>query len=227
MSGGGRIRAMPAANTTQNPIAIPSRWSRRRMARPPITISAIAIASAAAKHRPPPEVEWLGARTAQEHEAENEADVRRVEDVAAVIPDQVLGEQRDRRRPGEDPPPVHAPPVPVHRARDPKDERDTVSGEEQARRPDDRVLLPEGDRGLEHRAHEQRDQDLGDREAEVERHLPQDLQRHDHGREVQPGIAQRRQQHRVRRAADPYAAARSRHVFSMPRVRASRGGGLR
>ena len=126
-------------------------------------------------HRPPPEVERLGAQRTEQEETDDEADVGRVEDVAAAPADQVLGQQREGRGPGEDPPPAHAPPVAVHGARDAEDERDAVPGQQRARGPHDRPLLPEGDRDLEHRAGDQGHQDLGDRETEVERDLPEDL----------------------------------------------------
>ena len=141
------------------------------------------------RHRPPPELERVGVLRAEQQEAEDEPEVRRVEDVPPAELDQVLREQRDGGGAGEDPPAVHAPPVAVLRAGHAEDEGDAVSGQERARRPEDHVLAPERDPHLEHRAGQQRDEDLGDREAEVERHLPEDLQRDDHGREVEPRVA--------------------------------------
>ena len=140
---------------------------------------------------------------AEQHEAEHEAEVRRVEDVVPAEADQVLREDRDGRRAGEDPPALHAPPVAVLGAGHAQDERDAVAGQQRARRPHDHALAAERDRELEHRAREQRDEDLGDRELEAERRLAEDLQRDDHGREVQPRVAHRRQQDGVGRAADP------------------------
>ena len=153
-------------------------------------------------HRPPPEVERVGALRPEQQEAEDEAEVRRIEDVRAAELDHVLREQRHGRGAREDPPAVHAPPVAVLGARDAEDERDAVPRQERARRPHQHVLAAERDRDLEHRARQHRDEDLRDREVEVEGRLPQDLQRDDHGREVQARVAHRREQHRVRRAAD-------------------------
>ena len=44
-------------------------------------------------------------------------------------------------------------------------------------------------RELDHRAGEERDEDLRDRELEVERRLAEDLQRDDHRREMQARVA--------------------------------------
>ena len=117
--------------------------------------------------------------------------------------DHVLREDRHRGRAGEDPPALHAPPVAVLGAGNAQDEGDAVARQERARRPHDHALAAERDRELDHRAGEERDEDLGDRELEVERRLAQDLQRDDDGREVQARVANRRQQDRVRRPADP------------------------
>ena len=194
--------ASPAAKATQNPTAIceevQAREDReaaddddRQRERHP------------GRHRPPPEVERLGARGAEHEEAEDEPEVGRVEDVAAAELDHVLGEQRDRRRAHEDPPAVQAPPVAVLGAGDAEDEGDSVPGQQRARRPHEHVLAKEGDADLEHSAGEQRDEDLGDRQAEVERHLAEHLERDDHGRQVQARIPPRRQEHRVLRASNP------------------------
>ena len=195
--------AMHATNVTQKPIAIPSRRRRTRIASPPVTMIAIASASER-RHRPPPELEWIGPLRAEQQEAQHEPEVRGVEDVVAPELDQVLGQQRDGGGAREDPPAVHAPPVAVLGPRHAEDEGDAVSREQRARRPEDHVLAPEGDSHLEHCAGEQRDEDLGDREPEVERDLPEHLQRDDHGREVQSRVADARQQDRVLRAADPH-----------------------
>ena len=128
------------------------------------------------RHRAPPEVERVGAAAAEDQEAEDEPDVRRVEDVVPSPLDQVLGEDRDRRRPDVDPPAVQAPPVAVLRAGHPQDERDAVSGQEGARGPQEHALLVEGDCHLDHRAGREGDQDLRDRELEPEAHLPDQLQ---------------------------------------------------
>ncbi len=50
------------------------------------------------RHRPPPEGERVGALGAEQQEAEDEPEVRRVEDVAAAERDHVLREERRRRR---------------------------------------------------------------------------------------------------------------------------------
>ena len=56
-------------------------------------------------HRPPPEVEWFGTGLAEHQEAEDEPEVRGVEDVAASPADQVLRQERDGGRPAK----IHAP----------------------------------------------------------------------------------------------------------------------
>ena len=173
-------------------------------------------------HRPPPELERVGVLRAEQQEAEHEPEVRGVEDVTASELDQVLREQRDGCRGGEDPPAVHAPPVAVLRPGHAEDEGDAVSGQERARRPEDHVLAPERDPHLEHRARQQRDEDLRDREPELERHLPQDLERDDHGRQVEARVADVRQQHRIRRASNRQgrlARAGSVHALMVRRDR--------
>ncbi len=45
----------------------------------------------------PPEVEWLDAGAAEHDEDDDEPDVRRVEDVRAPVPDEVLGRERECR----------------------------------------------------------------------------------------------------------------------------------
>ena len=105
-----------------------------------------------------------------------------------------------------------------------EDEGDAVSGQERARGPEDHVLAPERDPHLEHRAGQQRDEDLRDREPELERHLAEDLQRDDHGREVEPRVADARQQDRVGRASNPQgrlAGAGSAHRLMVCRCRSS------
>ena len=154
------------------------------------------------RHRPPPELERVGQLGAEQEEAEHEAEVRGVEDVPPAELDQVLGQQRHGGRPGEDPPAVHAPPVAVLRSGHAQDEGDAVPRQQRARGPQEHVLTPERDPDLEHRAREQRDENLGDREPELERHLPEHLQRDDHRGQVQPRIAQLRQQDRVGRTSN-------------------------
>ena len=156
------------------------------------------------RHPRPPEVERVGAILAEDQEAEDEPDVRRVEDVASAEADHVLGEQCDCSRRDVDPPAVEAPPIAVLRARDAQDEGDAVAGQERAGRPHDHPVAPERDRELEHGAGPEGDEDLRDRQVEAERRLPQHLQRHDHGCEVQSRVAERRQQDGVRRAADQH-----------------------
>ncbi len=154
-------------------------------------------------HRPPPEVERLRELRAEHEKAQDEPEVGRIEHVAAVEADQVLREQSHRRRPGEDPPAAHAPPVPVLRPRDAQDEGDAVPGQKRARGPHQHLLTPKRDPDFEHGTGTERDEDLGDRETEVERHLPEHLQRDDHCREVEARIPDCRQQHRIRGAPDP------------------------
>ncbi len=153
-------------------------------------------------HRAPPEVEWLGTVLAEHKEAKNEPEVRGVEDVASSPADQVLRQERDGGRRREDPRSVKAPPVAVRRSRHTQDERDSVAGQERARRPHDHVLAEEGNADLEHRARSDRDEDLGDRETEPEHGLAENLQRDDHRREVEARVPVRGQQDRVLRSPD-------------------------
>ena len=124
-------------------------------------------------------------------------------------PDHVLGEERDGRGAGEDPPAVQAPPVAVLRPGHAQDEGDAVPGDQRARRPHQHVLARRRRSRPRARAQvRERDQDLGDRDPEVERDLAEHLQRDDHRGEVQPRVAQGRQHDRVRPAADRQTPAR-------------------
>jgi hypothetical protein len=154
------------------------------------------------RHRPPPEVERLRVLRPEQQETEDEAEVRRVEDVRAAELDHVLGKERDGGGAREDRPAVQAPPVAVLGPGDPQDEGDSVPGQHRARRPHQHVLAEEGDAHFEDRAGTDRDQDLGDRQPEVERDLAEDLERDDHRGEVEPSVAQPREEDRVRPAAD-------------------------
>ena len=143
--------ARPAANVTQKPIAIPSRWQAQQD-REPAGDDDRDGEREPRRHRPPPELERVGQLGAEQEEAEHEAEVRRVEDVAPAELDQVLGQERHGGRPGEDPPAVHAPPVAVLRSGHAQDEGDAVPRQQRARRPQEHVLAPERDPDLEHRS---------------------------------------------------------------------------
>src|SRR5262249_53241307 len=80
------------------------------------------------RQRPPPHSERIRALGAEQQEAEDETDARRVEDVAATCADDVLREERDGGGSGEEPPALHAPPVPVLGSGYAEDERDAVAG---------------------------------------------------------------------------------------------------
>ena len=110
--------------------------------------------------RRPPEVERLDARAAEDDERDDQADVRRVEDVRAAVLDHVLGQQRQAGDDGEDVPGVRCPVLVRWRADDAQDQGDAAAGEHRAGRPDERPLLPERERDLEHRAGQDRGQDL-------------------------------------------------------------------
>ena len=154
------------------------------------------------RHRAPPEVQRLHSTRPEQQEAQDEPEVRRVEDVAPAEPDHVLRQQRNRCRPREDPPPLRAPPVAVLCARHPEDECDAVPGEERARRPDERVLPSKDDPELEHGTRADGDEDLRDRETEVERDLAEDLERDDDRSQVQTRVANARQDDRIRLPTD-------------------------
>ena len=147
--------------------------------------------------RDPPQVLRLGVLRAQRDESEHEAEVRRVEDVAALPADQVLGRHRDGDHGDKDPDPVHAPPLAVQRPWHAEDERRAVAGEQTAGRPQDHLVLEEADAELDQRADREADQDLGDREPEVEHCLAQGLQREEDRGDVEAWVANAWQKHRV------------------------------
>ena len=192
---------IPAANASQNPTAIPTRWSRRRMRNPPATISPIATTSAGDSG--PHHSASGSARSAPRS---------RKQSTSPKFDGLKMCRPRTRMRyfessaiadvPGEDPPAVHAPPVAVLGSRDAEDEGDAVAGQERTRRPHEHALAAEGDRDLEDPGDRERDQDLRDRQLEVERDLPEHLERDDDGREVEARVAQRREQDRVRGTSD-------------------------
>ena len=128
------------------------------------------------RHRPPPEVERGGPASPEDEEAQDEPDVRGVEDVLAAPLEHVLREERDGRRPDEDPPAPQAPPVPVLGSRHAEDEGDAVAGEKGACGPHDDALAPEGDCDLEDSGRPEREEDLRDRELELEADLADHLQ---------------------------------------------------
>ena len=193
--------ASAAAKVSQNATAITVRCSRERIARPPPTMST----SASASHTD------IGPHQNGSGSARSGPNARKqrtrpmfdgLKTCRPAKRDHVLREQADGARAGEEPPPVQAPPVAVLRPGHAQDECDPVAGEQRARRPHDHPLPPEGDRDLEERAREQRDEDLGDREREVERRLPEYLQRDDHRGEMEARVAQRGQEDGVRAPAD-------------------------
>ncbi len=149
------------------------------------------------RHRAPPEVQRFRLRYRKQQEADDEPDVRGVEDVVAPERDDVLREQREGGGAGEDPPAPHRPPVAVERAGNTQHEGHAVPRQHRARGPKEHVLPPHRDPDLQRRAGQDCDQDLGDRNAEVEAHLSDHLQRDDRRREVEPRIADLRQQHRI------------------------------
>ena len=204
---------IPAANASQNPTAISSRCSRRRMRKPPTTINTSARTSAGDSG--PHHSASGSARCAprrRKHSTRPKFDGLKM--WLATHADQILREQSDRGRSREDPPALHAPPVAVLRARHSEDERDAIAGQQCARRPHDHVLASERDRELENAGSDERDEDLGDRQAEVEGDLAEHLQRDDHGCEMQPRVAERGQQDRVLRAPEA-----QRRAFRLARAR--------
>ena len=71
----------------------------------------------------PPQVERIDAVRAEQHEAQHQPDVRRVEDVFVADAKDMLRDDRDRSRRGEDPGSMQAPPLAMLRAGDPEDQR--------------------------------------------------------------------------------------------------------
>ena len=154
------------------------------------------------RHRPPPEVERLRARLPECEEAEDEPEVRGVEEMPALEADEVLREERHRRRRGEDPPAVHAPPVAVLRARHAQDEGDPVSRQERARRPQEdpwrKNAIPTSSRA--HVPSETRIWAI--ERLNPNNGLPEHLQRDDHHGEMQARIPDRGQQDGVAPSPD-------------------------
>ena len=160
------------------------------------------------EHRPPPEVQRLRARLAEDEEARDERHVGRVEDVAPAVADEVLREDREDPHGDVDPPAVQAPEIAVLGPRDAQDERDAVRRQQRARRPHDHAALAELERHVEHGAGRERQEDLGGRDAEVQDRLPEDLQRPDDRRQMHPRIPPARQDHAVAPAPDAQPGSR-------------------
>ncbi len=197
---------MPAANATQKPTATPTRCSRRRMRKPPTTMST--SANTREGESGPHQSASGSARDAPRSRKQSTSP--KFEGLKMCRPRtriDVLREERDRGRSREDPPAVHAPPVAVLGSRDAEDECDAVPGQERARRPHEHVLRAKRDRNLEDPGHRERDEDLRDRQLKVERDLAEHLQRDDHRRQMEARIARRGQQDRVVRAPDPQRRA--------------------
>ena len=124
----------------------------------------------------------------EQQETEDEAEVRRVEDVRAAEFDHVLGKERDSGGAREDRPAVQAPPVAVLGPGNPQDEGDSVPGQHRARRPYQLPGLAEGQSDLD----DGRGQNCGEylryRHPEPEGGLAQNVYRNDHRCQVQAGI---------------------------------------
>ena len=126
--------ATPAANVSQNPDRDPHELEAREDLQPAADDQHERERQPHG-HRPPPERQRVGVLGPEQDEAEDEAEVRRVEDVPPAERDHVLREERHRGGAGEDPPAVRAPPVPVLGSRHAEDERDAVPRQERARGP--------------------------------------------------------------------------------------------
>ena len=98
----------PAARATQNVAAMASRRRRRVIEQPAAEDHGVGDDHPDVQWRPP-EVERLDPRAAEHDERDDQPDVRRVEHVRAAVPDDVLGQQRERGDAGEHVPGVGAP----------------------------------------------------------------------------------------------------------------------
>ena len=147
-------------------------------------------------HRSPPQIleiylqcihssDW---QKAECHDANNQAEVGRVENVATLPSDHILRKQGEPSNRRERPPASCGPPIAVFGAGHPEDECDPVSGEHGAGGPHQRASLPESDRDLEGSADSDRHQDLRDREIELEDDLPKYLDGCDDESNVQPWV---------------------------------------
>ena len=161
--------------------------------------------------RDPPEILGLGELWPERDERDHQTEVGGVEDVPALPPDQVLRSHREGDHAQEDPDSVQAPPVAVQRAGHAEDEGGAVACQQTARRPQDHLVLEEGDGELDQRSGGKADQDLSDREAEVEDGLPQHLERKQHGGHVQARVSEAWEQDRVIAAADTHGASLRAH----------------
>ena len=131
--------------------------------------------------------------------------------MSAAPPNQILRGHGERDHADEHPDAVGAPPVAVKRARRAEDEGGAVACQQTARRPQDHLVLEEGDGELDQRSGGKADQDLSDREAEVEDGLPQHLERKQHGGHVQARVSEAWEQDRVITAADMHGASLRAH----------------
>ncbi len=157
--------------------------------------------------RPPPEIERLDPGAAQDHEGQDQADVRRVEDVRPAVLDDVLGQQRDARHRGEDVPAEGVPRVVGRRADDSHDQGHAAAGEHRAGGPHERARLPEGEGDLDHRAGQHRGHDLGHGQLEAQHRLTQQVDGQDHRRDVEPRVADAGQDQGVRRPTQGQGSA--------------------
>ncbi len=110
--------------------------------------------------RDPPQILRFGELGPESDESYDQAEVRGIEDVAALPADQILRRHRDDDDRYEDPDPVQTPPVTVQRPGSAQDEGRAVSGEQAAGRPQDDLVLEEGDDELEESPDGETDEDL-------------------------------------------------------------------
>src|SRR3954466_16314187 len=167
---------IPTENDAQKPSATRRSPRRRRIAKPPVTITASATKShhdigplrkssgfarprpRMRKQRTSPTFDGLKTCSPRQQGAPFESQFH-----GAAPADEVLREQRDRRGADEDPRAAETPPVAVLCARHAKHEGDAVPGQHRARRPHEHALRPKYDRELEQRARPDREQNLRDR----------------------------------------------------------------
>ena len=145
--------------------------------------------------RRPPEVERLDARAAEHDEGDDQPDVRRVEEVRAAVPDDVLRQQREGGDAREHVPLVGAPGIVGRRPDDAQDERHAAAGQHRARRPDER----RGSRKVSatsRTAHVRIAARIcGTLTWKSQPDLAEDVDRDDDGGDVQPRVAGVRQDH--------------------------------
>ena len=133
--------------------------------------------------RRPPEVEGLQAAIAEDQEGEHQADVRRIEDVLAAIPNQILLDQGECGDAGKHVEVVRGPGLVRGRAHDAHEERYAAAREEGTSGECEDAVTAERDGDLDDRARQDRGEDLPHTQGPVEHELAEGVKAPDDGRD--------------------------------------------